>query len=1198
VADPSEVRAGGAYIEARFDDSKIPGQMREAFARMARATASLAVAVTAPLARGAGVAAAAAAAALSRKIAGTRTFQALSLQANAAFAAVAASAQRLLVPVGAVWQSVGARAAVAYARIGAVADVAYRRIIAGASATVAPIAAGWARVAAQIQRAFIASGAARFFSQVAVGSRTAAAVASTYFASLKKPLLEFGAAAKAVFATVGPVVARSVAGIASVLGKTLSGTIRISSSALSGIGGVMVAGARAAIVATSAVFRGGFRVIIGLAQAMASGVVGAFSRMGSLIQLFASKTIAAMDAASAALRRSGALFQRLGTNLLLFGAAAGTALVAVARGFSTMSEDLLRASQRIGLSVESLQSLRYAAKQLHVDADGLEIAVRRMQGYMLRMAEGAGRGAREFAVLGLNFHQLAQLSPEQQFLTIIGALRQVKDQTLQLALAQKIFGGTSATLGTNVGRIITPLVTSGQSLEQLRDRFKELNLTLDESQIAAGTRLAQAFREIFAQLQALRFQVGAVVTAGLSPYIEKIERILSATIDWVKSHRGLVTTLAASTAAFAGLSLAVGATSLVFGRGLKLIADGVKLLAFVAAPALKLVALAFGLIANPVGFAVAAVALLGYSLVRFTRTGSNVAQVVGNSFAHLGNRIAGSVGSVIGKALDWFAGKLRELGRIASEAFAGIADSLAAGDLKLAAEIAWAAIQAVFARGVAAVKSMMAGLDVVWEAVINRMTVGWIKSVSLMRSVWAKLQKTVADNTAGFIAKQEVAEDVARAVAAENEKRKKKGQAPVSKEEYDKLQADAQSQADKQVAIDQQTSDRKFNEDQDNAKAETDAQLAEARRIHDQRLKEIEDEKNTAVGAAKTQEDQAKAQLDALRKTAAEKRRAAEEEDARRARDFEHSLPRAGEEGDNNATLETLGKAESRSQFSGLNAEFTLGGPHSDAIGKTAENTRRTAVAVEKLASEHPETPAPPAPAPTPTAPAETVPPQSPPIPVPTPVVPVVPAPPSAAGTPAPPEPPAPSGPGSSHVGDENPPSRAETPGEARNRRIRARTIESADARERIRQREAEAAERRRRRYGGVGPTIRPRSVAGPGVVAAISGRQQTAVTANARERIRQRDVSGGILGSLTGITPTARPPRSNAGAGIVAAIAGTAPVRVNVPTPLASGAAPRRFVPPSYANDYLRSIAENSAKQIRLQRDLNQKATPLVATN
>lgn len=85
-------------------------------------------------------------------------------------------------------------------------------------------------------------------------------------------------------------------------------------------------------------------------------------------------------------------------------------------------------------------------------------------------------------------------------------------------------------------------------------------------------------------------------------------------------------------------------------------------------------AAAFGLLINPITITTGFVAGLGYAFVNCTKMGRTMAA-----------SLAG-----------WFG----QLQKIASEAFGGIADALAAGELELAGKVAWAGLKAVWYQGI------------------------------------------------------------------------------------------------------------------------------------------------------------------------------------------------------------------------------------------------------------------------------------------------------------------------------------------------------------------------------------------------------------------------------------------------------------------------------------------------------------------
>jgi len=150
----------------------------------------------------------------------------------------------------------------------------------------------------------------------------------------------------------------------------------------------------------------------------------------------------------------------------LTAALASIAAVGVAvnvRSAINASDELAKLSQRIGLSVESLSTLRFAAELADVNLDSLANGIKKLQVNMADAQRGTGEAVSAFRALNLNIEE----SPgklkvtEELLLEIAEKFAGFEDGANKTALAIKIFGRAGADL--------IPFLNQGRAgIEELR----------------------------------------------------------------------------------------------------------------------------------------------------------------------------------------------------------------------------------------------------------------------------------------------------------------------------------------------------------------------------------------------------------------------------------------------------------------------------------------------------------------------------------------------------------------------------------------------------------------------------------------------------------------------------------------------------------------------------------------------------------
>ena len=191
-------------------------------------------------------------------------------------------------------------------------------------------------------------------------------------------------------------------------------------------------------------------------------------------------------------------------------------------------------------------------------------------------------------------------------------------------------------------------ITSANVLSSSADGVKGLAEQLRNAQgTAAATAkemdagLGGAMRITMSAIEGTALAIGDALAPSIQYLVEGIGHAASTLTTFIKNNQEMVVSVAKGIATFT----AIGAAILGMGA------------------ALSLVAAAFGLVLSPIGLIV-----------------------------------AGVVGLVA--AVNQATGVLGQLAGIATTAFAGIYDALAAGDLELAMEIMWTGLQAALLRGV------------------------------------------------------------------------------------------------------------------------------------------------------------------------------------------------------------------------------------------------------------------------------------------------------------------------------------------------------------------------------------------------------------------------------------------------------------------------------------------------------------------
>ena len=120
-------------------------------------------------------------------------------------------------------------------------------------------------------------------------------------------------------------------------------------------------------------------------------------------------------------------------------AAYGVALAAMTKTYANAGDAALDFSQRIGADVEGLTELHHAAEMSGIGVSTLNMALQRSTRRVAEAAQGYGEARTAIKELGLDAERLSALSPDEQFMRISAALKDVTTHADKVRLAFKLF---------------------------------------------------------------------------------------------------------------------------------------------------------------------------------------------------------------------------------------------------------------------------------------------------------------------------------------------------------------------------------------------------------------------------------------------------------------------------------------------------------------------------------------------------------------------------------------------------------------------------------------------------------------------------------------------------------------------------------------------------------------------------------------
>jgi ATPase involved in DNA repair len=239
--------------------------------------------------------------------------------------------------------------------------------------------------------------------------------------------------------------------------------------------------------------------------------------------------------------RAGGAWGKYGKMAAGAAVAMATAAAAMVMHSAKVADEAVKTADRLGMTVEQLTALRYAAELGGVGTEQLNVALRSMVKNLTDAANGTGEAQGALKALNLDAKTLAEMGPEAAVLAIADAMDGLENKGQATAMSMRIFGEAGAGM-VNVMKGGAPAIRAameearefGQviSEEAARDaeRFNDNLTRLTKSISGAGNVMAAELMGPLADV------TGALIeSAKKAQLFEGAAAVLSVTLKGVVS---------------------------------------------------------------------------------------------------------------------------------------------------------------------------------------------------------------------------------------------------------------------------------------------------------------------------------------------------------------------------------------------------------------------------------------------------------------------------------------------------------------------------------------------------------------------------------------------------------------------------------------------------------------------------------------
>ncbi|SFM71293.1 hypothetical protein [Marinobacter pelagius] len=205
----------------------------------------------------------------------------------------------------------------------------------------------------------------------------------------------------------------------------------------------------------------------------------------------------------------------------------GGGLTALANQAVTLSDEIAKTADRLGITTDELQRYRFAAELSGIETNTLEMGLQRFGRRLGEAAQGTGEARPAIEALNLSLRGVdGTLRPVNEvFDEAIQKLSQIEDVTLRNALAAKLFDSEAL-----------KLVQIGDNLERLKRQADELGLIIPED-------LLRNAEELNDQLSIVQRTLSVKLTAALLKFAPQLDAVAEGFLAIADNSEAIVSAL-------------------------------------------------------------------------------------------------------------------------------------------------------------------------------------------------------------------------------------------------------------------------------------------------------------------------------------------------------------------------------------------------------------------------------------------------------------------------------------------------------------------------------------------------------------------------------------------------------------------------------------------------------------------------------
>lgn len=201
--------------------------------------------------------------------------------------------------------------------------------------------------------------------------------------------------------------------------------------------------------------------------------------------------------------------------------ATGKKIFSMAKATSDYGDEIDKESQKLGISAENYQKLDYAMQMNGASIDDLSKGVKTITIELGKAEKGEKGAGKSFEALGVSLKDASGKvkSNEQVLLESVDALSKMENENQRNALAQEIFGKSSAEL--------KPLLNSGaDGIKELMEEAEKYGMVMSDEAVKSSAEFNDSLTRLTKTAEGLKNTIGATLMPSITQIMDALSMAL------------------------------------------------------------------------------------------------------------------------------------------------------------------------------------------------------------------------------------------------------------------------------------------------------------------------------------------------------------------------------------------------------------------------------------------------------------------------------------------------------------------------------------------------------------------------------------------------------------------------------------------------------------------------------------------------